>query len=85
MYKQAAYNLAIGLTLQELHQEQRMPREKIAEALDIPELAVTRVEHGSEVLTAGSLILLLDVFDVSWEEFLKRVKDNLPKAQSQIS
>lgn len=85
MYKQAAYNLAIGLTLEQLHDEQRIQREKIAEALEISELAVTRIEHGAETLTAGSLVLLLDVFDISWDDFMARVKANLPEAQKRIA
>ena len=85
MYKQAAYNLAIGLTLSQLHDEQRLQREKIAEALEISELAVTRIEHGAETLTAGSLVLLLDVFGISWDDFMTRVKANLPEAQTRIT
>ena len=85
MYKQAAYNLAIGLTLEQLHDEQRVQREKIAEALEISELAVTRIEHGAETLSAGSLVLLLDVFDISWDDFMTRVKANLPEAQKRIA
>lgn len=84
MYKQAAYNLAIGITLEQLHDEHRIQREKIAEALEISELAVTRIEHGAETLTAGSLVLLLDVFDITWDDFIARVKANLPEAQKRI-
>ena len=85
MYKQAAYNLAIGLTLQQLHEEQRIQREKIADALDISELAVSRIEHGAELLTAGGLVLVLDVFGISWDDFMARVKANLPEAQKRIT
>jgi transcriptional regulator with XRE-family HTH domain len=84
VHKKETYNLAIGLTLQELHAERKMPREKIAEALEISELAVTRVEHGAEMMTAGSLVLLLDLFDVSWDDFLRRVKSHLDEAEAQI-
>ena len=38
MHKKDTYNLAIGLALQELHNEQKLPREKIAEALEMSEL-----------------------------------------------
>ena len=85
MYKQAAYNLAIGLTLQQLHEEQKLQRENIADALEISELAVSRIEHGAELLTAGGLVLLLDVFNISWDEFISRVKGNLAEAQSRIT
>lgn len=83
-HKKETYDLAIGLVLQELHEERKMPREKIAEALELPELGVTRVEHGSEPMSAGSLVLLLDLFDVSWDDFMQRVKRNLDKAGAQI-
>lgn len=85
VYKQAAYNLAIGMTLEQLHKEQKIQREQIAEKLEISELAVTRVEHGAETLSAGSLVLLLEVFDVSWDDFMSRVRANLPEAQTRIA
>jgi transcriptional regulator with XRE-family HTH domain len=84
MHKKDTYNLAVGLVLQELHEEQKLPREKIAEVLELSELGVTRVEHGSEPMSAGSLVLLLELFDVSWDEFIKRVRANLDKAEAQI-
>jgi hypothetical protein len=31
-----------------------------------------------------SLVLLLDLFDVSWEDFMRRVKANLDKAEARI-
>jgi transcriptional regulator with XRE-family HTH domain len=84
MHKKETYNLAIGLVLQELHTEAKLQREQIAEALEISEMAVTRVEHGSEIMSAGSLVLLLDLFDVSWDDFTRRVRANLDKAAAQI-
>lgn len=84
MYKKEAYNIAIGLVLQELHAEAKLQREQIAEALEITEMAVTRVEHGAETMSAGSLVLLLDLFDVSWDDFMSRVRANLQKATGQI-
>lgn len=84
MHKKETYDLAIGLVLRELHDEQRLPREKIADALGLPELAVTRIENGAEIMSAGSLVMLLDLFDLSWEEFMRRVKANLAKAEERI-
>lgn len=84
MHKKETYNLAIGIVLQELHAERKLPREKIAEALEISELDVTRMEHGAETMSAGSLVLLLDLFDVSWDDFMQRVKANLSTAESRI-
>jgi transcriptional regulator with XRE-family HTH domain len=84
VHKKETYNLAIGIVLQELHDERMLPRGKIAEALEVDELAVTRIEHGAETLSAGSLVLLLDLFDVSWEDFMRRVKANLDKAEARI-
>jgi transcriptional regulator with XRE-family HTH domain len=85
MYKQAAYNLAVGMTLAQLQDEKKVDREKIADTLEISELTVPHIERGGEPLTAGGLILLLDVFGMSWDEFLARVKANLPEAQKQIA
>ena len=84
MHKKETYNLAIGIVLQDLHAERKLPREKIAEALEISELDVTRMEHGAETMSAGSLVLLLDLFDVSWDDFMQRVKANLSTAESRI-
>jgi len=85
MYNQAAYNLAIGMTLQQLHEESRIQREQIAEKLEISALAVTRIKHGSETLSAGGLVLLLEVFDISWDDFLSRTRANLPEAHRRIA
>ena len=84
MHKKETYNLAIGLVLKELHDERKLDREKIAEALEIDELAVTQIEHGADTLSAGSLVLLLDLFGVSWDDFMSRIKANLDKAESRI-
>jgi transcriptional regulator with XRE-family HTH domain len=84
MHKKDTYNLAIGLVLQELHDERLLPREKIAEALELSELAVSRVEHGAETLSAGGLMLVLDLFDISWEDFIARVRGKLAEAEARI-
>ena len=84
MHKKATYNLAVGLTLRELHDERHIEREKLAEALETSDLALTQIEIGAERMNAGELILMLDAFNLSWEDFMARVKKNLPKAESQI-
>jgi len=84
MHKRATYDLAIGLTLRELHEERRPMRSKVAQALEITELAVTRIETGEERLSAGGVILLLKLFDLSWDEFMLRVESNLGKAEAEI-
>lgn len=84
MHKKAIYNLAVGLTLRELHDERHIEREKLAEALEISDLTVTRIENGAERMTAGELILMLDVFNLGWEDFMTRVKANLEKAEAQM-
>ncbi len=85
MYKQAVYNLAIGMTLEQLHQEQKIHREQIAEKLEISEMAVSDIENGAEALTAGGLVLLLELFDISWDDFLSRVRANLAEAQTRLA
>ncbi len=81
----AAYDLAIGFTLKQLHDEQKLAREDVAKALEIDELAVTRIEIGEERMSAGDLVLLLDLFDLSWEEFLAKMKANVVKARAAMS
>lgn len=84
MHKRATYDLAVGLTLRELHEERKAMRSKVAQALEVTELAVTRIETGEERLTAGGLILLLRIFDLSWDEFMRHVESNLGKAEAEI-
>jgi transcriptional regulator with XRE-family HTH domain len=84
MHNRAAYDLAVGLALRELHEERHAPRERVAAALEVSELAVTRFETGEEKLSAGALILLLNHFNLPWESFLERVKRHLPEAESEI-
>ena len=84
MHKRATYDLAVGLTLRELHEERKAMRSKVAQALEVTELAVTRIETGEERLTAGGLILLLSFFGLSWDEFMRRVESNLGKAEAEI-
>jgi plasmid maintenance system antidote protein VapI len=84
MHKRATYDLAVGLTLRELHEERKAMRSKVAQALEVTELAVTRIETGEERLTAGGLILLLRLFDLSWDQFMRHVESNLGKAEAEI-
>jgi transcriptional regulator with XRE-family HTH domain len=84
MHKRATYDLAVGLTLRELHEERKAMRSKVAQALEVTELAVTRIETGEERLTAGGLILFLRLFDLSWDQFMRHVESNLGKAEAEI-
>lgn len=84
MHKRATYDLAVGLVLRELHKEHHAMRERVAAALEVPELGVTRIETGEEPLTAGGLILLLGLFNLSWEEFMKRVESHLAEGESEV-
>lgn len=84
MHKRATYDLAVGLALRELCEERHAMRERVAAALEVTELGVTRIETGEETLTAGGLILLLGLFDLAWGEFLARVRTHLPEAESEI-
>jgi transcriptional regulator with XRE-family HTH domain len=84
MHNRAAYDLAVGLALRELHEEHLALRERVAAALEVSELAVTRFETGEEKVSAGTLILILKLFNLSWEEFLARVERQLPKAEAEI-
>jgi len=84
MHKRATYDLAVGLALRELHKEHHALRERVAAALEVSELGVTRIETGEENLTAGGLILLLGLFNLSWEAFLGRVQAHLAEAEAEI-
>jgi transcriptional regulator with XRE-family HTH domain len=84
MHKRAAYDLAVGLALRELHKERHAMRERMAAALEVSDLGVTRIETGEEPMTAGGLILLLGLFNLSWEEFLGRVEAHLAEGESEI-
>jgi transcriptional regulator with XRE-family HTH domain len=84
MHKRAAYDLAVGLALRELHKERHAMRERMAAALEVSDLGVTRIETGEEPMTAGGLILLLGLFNLSWEEFMGRVEAHLVEGESEI-
>jgi transcriptional regulator with XRE-family HTH domain len=85
MHKKAAYELAIGFALRSLQEEKKVSRERLAKALEIGELAVTRIETGEERMSAGDLVLMLELFGISWDDFYSRVKKSLPAAESAIS
>jgi len=84
MHNRATLDLAIGLALRELCEERGAMREQVAAALELTDLGVTRIETGEETLSAGGLILLLNLFGLTWEEFLWRLKAHLPDAESEI-
>jgi hypothetical protein len=73
MHKRAVYDLAVATVVRELHLERRLSRGLVAQALEAPDLELTRIEQGSEPLSAGGLLLLLDHFQVGWPEFRQRV------------
>ncbi len=50
----------------------------------MPDLEVTRIEHGSEPLTAGGLMILLDLYGLSWPELVEKVAAKLPRAEEAI-
>jgi len=72
------------MAIRELHDERHIEREKLAEVLEITDLGVTRIENGAERMSAGDLVLVLDAFDISWDDFYARVKRNQDKAEKQM-
>jgi transcriptional regulator with XRE-family HTH domain len=84
MHNRATFDLAVGLALRELCEERGAMRDQVAAVLELNDLAVTRIETGEETLSAGGLILLLYLFNLTWEEFLQRLKEHLPDAESEI-
>ena len=85
MSNKAIYNLAVGLTLRDLQEQRHIKRESLAKALEISDLAVTRIENGSERMTAGEMILLIESLGLSWNDFLDRVKGNLEQAKAEMA
>ncbi|ESR25336.1 hypothetical protein [Lutibaculum baratangense] len=84
MRKKAVYDVAIAHVLRKLHDEGHIPRDVLAKALDVPELELTRIELGSEPLSAGGLVMLLEFSKLSWDEFLGRVQAELPAAEKSV-
>jgi transcriptional regulator with XRE-family HTH domain len=83
-HDRAAYELAIAQVLKTLHEEHGFSRTALAEVLEVTDLAVTRFERGAEPLSAGALMVLLKLHDLSWQEFEERVNAELPSARSRI-
>ena len=82
MHKKATYNLAVGLTLRELQDERQVDRARLAEALQTSELDISKIENGSVRMTAGELILMMELFDLEWADFLTRITRNLPHSDA---
>lgn len=85
MHKKAIYDLAIGKVLKELQDQRHIERNKIAEILEIGDLAVTRIENGAERMTAGELLLLINSLDLSWDDFLQRVATKFHEAKAELA
>lgn len=84
MHKRAVYDLAVAHVVRDLHLERRLSRDLVAQALEVSDLELTRIEHGSEALSAGGLLLLLDHFQIGWPEFRQRVQKHLGEAESEM-
>lgn len=84
MRKKAVYDVAIARVLRSLHEEGHIPRDVLAEALDVPELELTRIELGTEPLSGGGLVMLLDFVALSWDDFMGRVRAELPNAEKAV-
>lgn len=81
MHDKAVYNIAIGLALKELHDERGLDRNELAKALDTDAQAISKIEHGSVRMTAGEFFLMIEHLDLSWDEFIQRVRAKLPEAK----
>lgn len=84
MRKKAVYDVAISRVLRDMHEEGHIPRDVLAGALDVPEMELTRIELGSEPLSGGGLVMLLEFSKLGWEDFLKRVHVELPNAEKDV-
>jgi plasmid maintenance system antidote protein VapI len=84
MHKKATYNLAVGIVLRELQDERHIDRVKLATALETSDAEITLIENGDQRMTAGELILMLTTFELTWEDFMQRVRNKLPEAEAKI-
>ena len=84
MHKKATYNLAVGIVLRELQDERHVGRDKLATALETSDAEITQIENGDQRMTAGELILMLTTFDLSWEDFMQKVRNKLSEAEAKI-
>ena len=80
MHDKAVYNIAVGMALKDLQDERNIDREKLAAALDTDGQSISKIEHGELRMTAGELILMMDLFDLPWDDFIERVRAKLPEA-----
>lgn len=83
-HNRAQLELAIAETIRKLHGASGLERNAIAQALEMPELEITRLENGSEPVSAGGLMILLKLYDISWEDFIGKVAEELPGAGDRI-
>ena len=83
-HSSAAYDLAVAQAIHRYNEQHGLSRGDLAQALGIAELQVTRLEGGTEPLTAGMLMVLLRYYGLSLGEFAGKVEDELPMAQSRI-
>jgi transcriptional regulator with XRE-family HTH domain len=83
-HKRAQFELAIAETIRKLHGTSGLERKEIAQALEMPELEITRLENGSEPVSAGGLMILLELYDISWKDFVGKVAEELPGSRDQI-
>ena len=84
MRKKAVYDLAIARVLRGMHEEGHIPRDVLANALDVPEMELTRIELGAEPLSGGGLVMLLDFSKLGYDEFMERVRAELPNAEKDV-
>jgi transcriptional regulator with XRE-family HTH domain len=80
MHDKAIYNIAIGLALKELHEERGIDRDELAAALDTDGQSISKIEHGGLRMSAGELFLMIERFNLSWDDFIERVRAKLSEA-----
>ena len=73
-----------GAFVKELQQERTIDRDKLAEALETDGQSISKIEHGSLRMTAGELILMIEHFDLPWDDFIARVRTKLVEADKLI-
>lgn len=84
MHKRATSEIAASKAFGAIQQEKQIPRDQLAAALELEELDIPRIISGSEVLSAGMLVLFMQAFDVSWDEFHAKVLEMMDSAETEV-
>lgn len=64
----------LGQAIKTLRQNKDLSQEQLAQALDIPRPSLTHIEKGTRDLSIGELHILLEIFQISYEELIQKMQ-----------